>query len=145
MARHGGARDGSGRRPGSLNRKSGEVLAAALDGGTTPVEYMLGILRDDTADAKDRQWAAEKAAPFIHARPAPLERTIEIKLPAASTADGIGKALDRVLLAIATGELSPAEGQSLIAVIEARRKAIETEELLERIEKLEALQPGART
>ena len=107
---------------------------------------MLNLLRDDTADAKDRAWAAEKSAPFIHARPAPLERTVEIPdIPDASTAAGIGKALDRIIKAVAEGELSPGEGQSLMAVIEARRKAIETEELLERIEKLEALQPAART
>ena len=97
MSKTGGAREGAGRKAGSLSRKSVEVLSAALDAGTTPVEFMLDILRDDKADAKDRQWAAEKAAPF-----------------------------------------------SLIAVIEARRKAIETEDLLQRIEKLETLQPAGR-
>jgi len=38
------------------------------------------------------------------------------------------------------GQIAPAEAQSLSALIEAQRKAIETGELLERLEKLEAIQ-----
>ena len=52
MAKQGGAREGAGRKPGSPNRKTAEVLAAALEEGVTPVEYMLAIMRDETADAK---------------------------------------------------------------------------------------------
>ena len=35
--------------------------------GLTPLDYMLRILRDETAEKVDRMWAAEKAAPYIHA------------------------------------------------------------------------------
>lgn len=34
-------------------------------------------------------------------------------------------------------ELSPAEGQSLMSVIESRRKAIETRDIMERLQRLE--------
>lgn len=34
---------------------------------------MLQVLRDGSADPKDRMWAAEKAAPYVHARLASVE------------------------------------------------------------------------
>ena len=141
MGKVGGARPGGGRKPGSLNRRHVEVLAGALAEGITPVEYMLGVLRDEQADPKARAWAAEKSAPYLHPRPAPIERTVAIGLPDTSTPEGIGRALDAILQAIANAELSPAEGQSLISVIEARRKAIETADLAARIATLERAVP----
>lgn len=134
----GGPRQGAGRPAGSVNRRSAEVIAEALAAGTTPLEYMLKIMRDEEADVKRRDWAAEKCANFIHPRPAPMERTVTVELPDTSTPEGIDKALDAIIAAIGKGELSPSEGQSFISVIEARRKAIETGDLLARIEALEA-------
>lgn len=133
----GGARPGAGRPAGSLTRRNSEVIAKALEGGITPLEYLLGLMRDENADPKERGWAAEKAAPFLHSRPAPMERTVEIELPETSTVDGINAALDRIIQAMGRGELSPAEGQSFMSVIETRRKAIETGDMLTRIEALE--------
>lgn len=133
----GGARAGAGRPAGSVNRRSAEVIAEALAAGNTPLEYMLGIMRDEAADEKRRDWAAEKCANFIHPRPPPMERTVRVDLPDTSTPGGIDKALDAIIAAMGRGELSPSEGQSFISVIEARRKAIETGDLLARIEALE--------
>jgi hypothetical protein len=112
--------------------------------GLAPVEYMLKVLRDETADPKDRAWAAEKAAPYVHARLAPLERTVEIELPSTATLEGIDQALDRIIAAMGSGQMSPSEGGSFISVIEARRRAIETSEVVKRIEALEAAQPKSR-
>lgn len=99
---------------------------------------MLAIMRDENAGEKQRAWAAEKAAPFVHPRPAPLVRPIAIDLPDTGSLEGIRQALSCVTNAVATGELTPAEAQSLAVLIEAQRKAIETGELLERVERLEA-------
>jgi len=139
MAKTGGARNGAGRPKGSLNRRSADALADALAEGITPVEYMLQILRDKNADPKDRAWAAEKAAPYLHPRPTPTDRTVAIHLSDTSTIAGIDQALDRIIGAMAGGTISPGEGQSFISAIETRRKAIETGDLLDRIEKLEGL------
>lgn len=144
MSKTGGARAGAGRPSGSLNRRSSEVVAEALAAGTTPLEYMLEIMRDADADPKRRDWAAEKCAMFLHPRPAPMERTVQIELPDTSTVQGVDQALDAVISAMGRGELSPHEGQGFIAVIEARRKAIEAGELLDRIEALEKAQGGNR-
>lgn len=137
MARVGGARPGAGRKRGSVSLRCVDAVAKAMSSGITPVEYMLSIMRNEDADPKDRAWAAEKAAPYLHPRPAPVARPVQIDLPDTSTAEGVNAAIDRIIQAIGRGEISPGEGQSIIAVIEARRKAIETSDLLERIERLE--------
>lgn len=67
MAR-GGKREGAGRPAGAATVKTREAADRAAADGITPLEYMLKILRDDKADPKDRMWAAQTAAPFIHPR-----------------------------------------------------------------------------
>lgn len=133
----GGPREGAGRPKGSASRRHVEMLAGAISQGISPVEYMLGIMRDEAADEKSRAWAAEKAAPFVHPRPAPIARPIVIDLPDTSTVEGIKAALGKITTSVAAGEIAPSEGQALMAIIDAQRKAIETDELLERIEQLE--------
>lgn len=63
---HGGARQGSGRKKGSANAKTREIADKAAREGLTPLEYMLRVLRDEQQPAERRDWAAEKAAPYIH-------------------------------------------------------------------------------
>ena len=139
MTKTGGAREGAGRPKGSLNKRSADTLADALAAGLTPVEYMLEILRDPTADEKRRDWAAEKSAPYLHPRPTPTDRTVTVELPDTSTIAGINMALDRIIAAMGSGTISPSEGASFISAIEGRRKAIETTDLMDRIKKREEL------
>ncbi|WP_305986474.1 hypothetical protein [Roseibium sp. MMSF_3544] len=120
-----------------MNKKHAEMLASIAESGQTPVEYMLSIMRDDKADAKDRAWAAEKAAPYIHARPAPLASRIEIELPDTSTIDGIKDAMAAITKAVSAGKVAPSEAQGVVSILEAQRKAIETGEILGRLEALE--------
>ncbi len=138
MANVGGARPGAGRPKGSVNKRSVETLAAAAAEGITPVEYMLKVLRDEEADDKARQWAAEKAAPYIHPRPQPVARPIEIELPDTSTLEGIVDALNKITQAVASGAITTVEAQGLMSIVEAQRKTVETGEILQRIADLEA-------
>jgi hypothetical protein len=64
----GGKREGSGRKKGSLTKKTQEIIAAAAGKGITPLEYMLEVLRDPTASESRRDWAAGAAAPYLHSR-----------------------------------------------------------------------------
>lgn len=73
MTGHGGKRSGSGRPKGALTKKTREVAEKAIEAGLTPLDYMLDVLRNEDADPKDRMWAAEKAAPYVHARLASVE------------------------------------------------------------------------
>ena len=70
--------------------------------------------------------------------PARKGRPIAFSLPKLKTAADVGEALSAVAAAMATGELTPEEAGAVAAVVELRRKAIETTELEKRITALEA-------
>lgn len=80
------------------------------------------------------------AARFILERivPAAKERPVSLKLPDVTNAAGIAAAQAAILQAVAGGELMPNEGNILAGIVEARRKALETQELEQRIAALEA-------
>jgi hypothetical protein len=141
MAR-GGSRQGAGRKPGTPNRKTAEVAEAIDATGMSPLDYLVTLYRDATAEAKDRAWAANAAAPYCHPRMAPTAQRITIDLPDTKAVDGVRDAIAAVVQAIAGGVIAPAEGNSLVAVIEAQRKAIETVDLAARIEALENAAAG---
>lgn len=67
MAR-GGKREGAGRPSGAVTKRTREVAEKAVSEGITPLDFMLSMLRDVTAPQEDRMWAAEKAAPYVHAK-----------------------------------------------------------------------------
>jgi hypothetical protein len=70
---HGGKREGSGRKQNSLTKKTREIAEASSEQGVTPLEYMLDVLRNAAEDPDRRAWAAEKAAPYMHAKLATVE------------------------------------------------------------------------
>jgi hypothetical protein len=66
-----------GRKLGSKNRRTvqlGKIAEKATAGGVTPLEYMLAIMRDESADPLRRDDMARAAAPFIHPRRAPEDK-----------------------------------------------------------------------
>lgn len=72
MAR-GGKRDGAGRPAGAANKRTREIADGAANEGLTPLEFMLKVLRDEEQGMDNRMWAAEKAAPYVHAKLASVE------------------------------------------------------------------------
>lgn len=74
MAR-GGKRDGAGRPTGAANKRTREIADKAADEGITPLEFMLQVLRDEEQGMDNRMWAAEKAAPYVHAKLASVEHS----------------------------------------------------------------------
>ena len=69
----GGARPGSGRKPGSPNKKTAEVQKAVAESGITPLEYMLTVMRAPEAEPRERLAAASMAAPYVHAKLSSIE------------------------------------------------------------------------
>jgi hypothetical protein len=67
MAR-GGVRPGGGRPKGARSKRTVETIERVEASGLTPLDYMLGVLRDRRADAADRFEAAKAAAPYVHAK-----------------------------------------------------------------------------
>src|SRR5512147_2018777 len=64
-----------GRQKGTPNRATSAKAAAIAASGLTPLDYLLSVLRDDTAPRAERMEAAAKAAPYVHPRLAAIEHT----------------------------------------------------------------------
>ena len=72
----GGRRPGSGRPPGAKNRKTIETQAAIEQSGLTPLEYMIGVMRNEKNDPRTRLEAAHHAAPYVHSKLTATELTV---------------------------------------------------------------------
>ena len=64
-------------------------------------------------------------------------RPVAFNMPNVGTSAGVAEALNEVIAAIAGGELTSDEASSIAAVLETKRKAIETVELEARLQALE--------
>ena len=62
-----------GRKLGTPNKKTvlknAAIWAAAADPNVSPLDFLLGLMRDPRLDLEVRVSAAETALPFVHARP----------------------------------------------------------------------------
>lgn len=79
MAR-GGARAGAGRPKGAAAKRTREIADKAASEGLTPLEFMLQVLRDETAEMGARFEAAKAAAPYVHPRLANVDGTHRVTL-----------------------------------------------------------------
>ena len=66
------------------------------------------------------------------------DRPINLDLPLINDLNGVGLAQAEILQAVAAGDITPNEGERMAAIIEARRRSIETIDLEARISQLEA-------
>jgi hypothetical protein len=65
-------------------------------------------------------------------------RPVALDLPPLESAADLARALGAIAQAVATGEMTPEEGQAVASVLEVQRRALETVNLEQRIEALEA-------
>lgn len=72
--------------------------------------------------------------------PARRDRPVEFKLPAITTAADASAATGSILAAVADGELTPSEGETLAKLIETHIRTIEAHEFEARLQALEAKQ-----
>ena len=66
---HGGKREGAGRPLGAKTKKlwkSMEEMAGKYQ--HSPLDYLLSVLNNPASSPERKMYAAEKAAPYIHAR-----------------------------------------------------------------------------
>ena len=54
-----------GRQKGTLNQRTQIVLEVVEQGGLTPLEYLLSVMRDEAATKPERLEAAKAAAPYV--------------------------------------------------------------------------------
>ena len=74
--------------------------------------------------------------------PPAKDRPLSIELPDTSTPEGVEEAQGAIVAAVADGRLLPSEGEALSGLVEARRRALETNELAARIDALEQQHKG---
>jgi hypothetical protein len=119
----------SGRKPGTRNKAT--LFALALMEGE--VEKIVRKVVDAAieGDMTAARLVLERLVPPAREKPVSLD------LPNTETAEGISNAQEAVLQAIANGELLPGEATTLATILENRRKALETQELEQRITALE--------
>lgn len=82
MAERGGARQGAGRPKGSKDKATiekeaarAEIIKKALDGGISPLEVMVNVMREHYASARYSEAAsvAKDAAPYMHPKLASID------------------------------------------------------------------------
>ncbi|MCZ6679426.1 MAG: DUF5681 domain-containing protein [Candidatus Poribacteria bacterium] len=102
------------------------------------------ILLDDAADVAEAVVKAAKEGDMTAARmildracPVPKSRRVKLKLPNIEQAEDASVALRTVIATMARGDISLDEASTICSVIEAKRKAIETVDLANRITALE--------
>ena len=65
------------------------------------------------------------------------DRPVNIDLPPINDLNGVGFAQAEILQAVATGDITPNEGERIASIVEARRRSLETIDLEARISQLE--------
>ncbi len=141
-------------RPAKIGRKQDGRFAKGVSGnprgraqGSRHRATILAerLMQDDARDivkaviskAKEGDMAAAR---IVLDRIAPIRKgsPVRFNLPKVGTAQEIADAVAALLRGVAAGELTPDEASTIAGVVEARRRAIETVELEERLTKLEA-------
>lgn len=62
-----------GRQPGSINKKTAEKIEQLSASGLMPVDYMLNVMRDETAEKSRRDDMAKAVAPYLSPKLANIE------------------------------------------------------------------------
>jgi hypothetical protein len=118
-------------KPAGTRSKATQLLAAMMEGGAEKITQ---------AVIEAAQGGDLMAAKIILDRviPPARERPVHVDLPDTSTSEGVAAAQNAILQAVASGDLLPGEASTLSTIVEAKRRAIETQNLADRITQLES-------
>jgi hypothetical protein len=119
----------AGRPPGSRNRST-LFVESLLEGEAETLTRKL-IERAKEGDMTAMRLCMERLMPVRK------DRSVQINLPPSETMQQIFVNIGQVFAAIAQGDITPAEGESLTNVLLAQKEAIATTDLERRIEELE--------
>lgn len=127
----------AGRPAGSRNRALAALDAIGAAGAEAVLRKTVEAAQGGDVRAAElllsRVWPARKGRPVLLPG-----------LPAIEQPADLVRALGRVAQAVAEGTITPDEAQAVASVLEAQRRAVETAELAERIERLEEAHDGQR-
>jgi hypothetical protein len=121
------AKGNPGRRRGSKNRRS--VVSAALLAGEEQILVRKAV---ELAQGGDTQMLK-----FLLNRILPRDRAVKVDLPKMEFADDAVEALGSIAQAMSEGKISPSEGAALATVVNSYARAIDLNDLVKRLDKLE--------
>lgn len=119
----------TGKPTGARNKATVMVQSIMERGAKEITEAVVGLAKG--GDLSAARLVLERLAPPVKERP------IFLSLPDTRSAEGVAEAQNAILQAVAAGDLLPGEAATLAGIVEARRKAVETLELEQRITALE--------
>jgi hypothetical protein len=119
----------SGKPPGARNKTT--ILAEKLMHDDVKEIVKVVVEAAKGGDMTAARLILERIAPVRKGRP------VYFDLPPAKTAADIAAAMTAVTTAMASGDLTPDEAVTVASVLEMRRKALETEEFMLRLQALE--------
>lgn len=123
-----------GRKPGMRHAALAALDAIGQEGAEAVMRSVVRAAMEGDMRAADillrRLWPERKG------------RAVPFDLSRLETAADVVRAAGDIAHAVATGQLTPEEGQAVAAVIETHRRALETVELEGRISRLEAATKG---
>jgi len=124
--------------------QSGNPKGKAAGSRNKATAMVLNLMETGARDITDAVITAAKGGDLTAARmvldrlaPPAKERSVSLDMPDTGTAAGVSAAQEAILQAVATGELLPGEAATLAGIVEGRRRALETQELEQRIAALE--------
>lgn len=123
----------AGKRAGTRNKATLMIMALMESGAKDIVKQVIEAAKG--GDMRAARLVIERLAPPARERLITFET-----LPGTEDAAGVAEAQAAILQAVAAGELTPGEAATLSGIVENRRKAIETQELEQRIQALEEQQ-----
>jgi hypothetical protein len=123
-----------GRAKGSLNRATAEVRALASEYGEAALEELARLANE--AESEQARIAAcngilKRAYGDSNGVP------IEIDLPDTSTPTGVVAGIAAIIQAVSKGDISTEAGRDLGALIDMQRRAIELNDIEQRLRRLE--------
>ena len=123
---------------------SGNVKGKPAGTRSKATQLLLALMEGDAANITKAVIDAAKGGDLMAAKiildrliPPAKERPVSVDLPDTSTSEGVSAAQSAILQAAACGDLLPGEAATLSAIVESKRRAIETQELSDRITQLE--------
>jgi hypothetical protein len=129
-----------GRVAGTPNAATAEVRALASEYGPAAIEELARLAAE--AESESCRVVAINSLLDRGYGKSPLSQPIHIELPDTSTPAGVIWAMAAIVQAVSKGEISPADGHSMTAIIDAQRRAIELGDHEDRLKRLEALGRG---
>jgi hypothetical protein len=130
---------GKSGNPGGRPRVSDEVRELARSKAPHAFKRLVQLM--DSKNERVAMAASNAVLDRAYGKPAPEQRMVSFQAVPIQSAKDITSALYNLLTATASGELSISDARDLAGIFETQRRALETHDLEERLQKLEGSEP----